>query len=56
MDMAQKNYYLKGKPERQLFQEDVFALSSLSAKPFSCVSIKYAKMDKKGCLCIGGRQ
>lgn len=32
MDMAQKDHYLKGEPECQLFQEDVFALSSLPDK------------------------
>lgn len=54
MDMAQKDHYLKGEPERQLFQEDAFALSSLPDKPFDCVSINYAKADKKGRVRIGG--
>lgn len=55
MDMAQKDHYLKGEPERQLFQEDVFALSCLPDKPFACVSINYAKADKKGRIRIGGQ-
>ena len=54
MDMAQKNHYLKGEPERQLFQEDVFTLSSLTNKPFACMSVNYTKADKKGRVRIGG--
>jgi len=55
MDMAGKDHYLKGEPERQLFQEDAFALLSLPEKPFSCVTIRYPKTDKKGRVRIDGQ-
>ena len=55
MRMADKEHYLKGEPESQLFQEDLFAMSGLPAAPYSCVRWVTPKADKKGRVRVDGR-
>ncbi|MEC4296003.1 IS21 family transposase [Adlercreutzia shanghongiae] len=54
MALSEKGHYLKGEPERQLFVEDRVELSSLPAKPFSCVTWVRRRADKYGKVKVGG--
>ena len=53
MSMADKEHWIKGKPERQLFEEDRFALFGLPEKPFECVTYVVRTADKKGKVSVG---
>ena len=55
MRMAEKDHYLKGEPESQLFHEDLFAMSGLPSAPYSCVRWVTPKADKKGRVRVDGR-
>ncbi len=55
MERADKDHYLKGEPERQLFVEDQVAMAALPAKPFRAVRIDSVKTDKYGDACLEGK-
>lgn len=55
MARAGKDHYLKGEPERQLFEEDCASMLDLPAKPFGVARIDSAKTDKYGDVCLEGR-
>lgn len=55
MGRADKDHYLKGEPERQLFEEDCASMLELPARPFRVVKVDSAKADKYGDVCLEGR-
>ena len=55
MGRADKDHYLKGEPERQLFEEDCASMLELPARPFRAVKVDSAKADKYGDVCLEGR-
>ena len=55
MGRADKDHYLKGEPERQLFEEDCASMLELPARPFRVVKVDSAKADKYGGVCLEGR-
>lgn len=55
MARADKDHYLKGEPERRLFEEDCASMLGLPAKPFKVARIDSAKTDKYGDVCLEGR-
>ena len=54
MEIASKEHYAKGEPERQLFIEDVAALAELPPKPMEVVRYETAKTDKYGKVKLDG--
>lgn len=55
MGRADKDHYLKGEPESQLFVEDRIAMAPLPAKPFRVARMDSVKTDKYGDACLEGR-
>ena len=55
MARADKGHYLKGEPERQLFEEDCASMLDLPAKPFKAARIDGSKADKYGDICLEGK-
>ena len=55
MGRADKDHYLKGEPERQLFEEDCASMLELPARPFRAAKVGSAKTDKYGDVCLEGR-
>ena len=55
MGRADKGHYLKGEPERQLFEEDCASMLELLARPFRVAKVGSAKTDKYGDVCLEGR-
>lgn len=55
MGRADKDHYLKGEPERQLFEEDCASMLELPARPFRVAKVGSAKADKYGDVCLEGR-
>lgn len=55
MGRADKDHYLKGEPERQLFEEDCASMLELPARPFRVAKVGSAKTDKYGDVCLEGR-
>lgn len=55
MGRADKDHYLKGEPERQLFEEDCASMLELPARPFRVAKVGSVKTDKYGDVCLEGR-
>ena len=55
MALADKEHYVKGEPESQLFVEDRFALLPLPEAPFKAVTWQRMKADKYGNVVLDGR-
>ena len=54
-DMSRKEHYRKGRPELELFEDDLAAMLALPARPFECVEYRRARADKKGKVRVDGR-
>ena len=54
-ELAEKEHYVKGEPDSQLFMEDRFALLPLPEAPFKAVSWQRTKADKYGNVVLDGR-
>lgn len=55
MKRSEKNHYLKGEPEVQLFMEDRIAMHPLPSSSFDVVTYTRMKTDKYGKVCLEGR-
>jgi hypothetical protein len=54
-DMSRKEHHGKGRPELELFEDDLAAMLALPARPFECVEHGRARADKKGKVRVDGR-
>ena len=54
MGLSDKDHWLRGEPECQLFVEDRFAMPGLPPKPFSAVRYTDARTDKLGKVTLDG--
>jgi len=52
MERSEKDHYIKGEPEIQLFVEDRLALRPLPEADFDVVSYEPMRTDKKGKVCL----
>lgn len=51
--MADKPHWIKGEPERRLFEGDRLALLGMPPSPFECVTYVTRRADKKGKVSVG---
>ena len=54
LELSDKNHWIKGVNELQLFEEDKLALSEMPAKPFNVVRYSSVKTDKQGKIMVDG--
>lgn len=54
MELSEKDHWIKGEKESQLFIEDRFALAGLPSKPFNVVRYEKVRTDKKGKAKVDG--